>query len=89
MSATKRFRQRGKNKTKSNDNDDIMRMCLLCMKKVWSSVEKKIKNVVNKLRGLILHFWDIQQKKWSKRLECSLMKKQKQFKILERRNTAN
>ena len=40
VSATERLRQRGKNETKSNVNKN-MRTHLLCMKKGWSSVDKK------------------------------------------------
>ena len=40
VSAMERLRQRGKNETKSNVNKN-MRTHLLCMKKGWSSVDKK------------------------------------------------
>ena len=54
-----RFKQRGKNETKSNINK-VLRTYLLCMKKGGNSVDEKItRNDKNKLRSFILHLWEV------------------------------
>ena len=66
-----------------------MRTYLLCMKKGWGSVDKKRTIIIMIMISLILHPWYVWQKKWPKSLDFRLRKKQKEFKIAERQNTAS
>ena len=66
-----------------------MRTYLLCIKKgVIFIAEKITRNDSNKLRNFIPLGHLIKTTTWPKILECSFMKKQKQFRISEKQNTS-